>query len=578
MSEIDEKEIKRRFEAISQFELSPEVTVRDLERVGKMLTEQTSGQRTREQKMWRIIMKSKITKLAAAAAIIVAVLVGLHFVGNPLAPTVTLAKVIQPILNAQTAEFDIIIGEEGKGSVIHDMVMGPRIRRNVEGIDQAVIIDLESSKVLTLDEQSKKAIYVDLKNLPKIPENYLSSLKNLVSVLENDPNYVIEELGEKQIDDRWCVGFLARCPEVEVTIWADSQTALPVRIEQREHQMTVICKNFEFDPQIDETLFSMDVPEDYTLQEQQLDLKAGTEEEFIEGLRIRAEVIGDGVFPEDVSVGYYIKNVARVSRKLNTLNISDSEKGAIGMKLARHLLFLRFFEGEGKWHWAGVGVELGDAEIPIFWYRPKGSETWRVIYGDLRVEDVAERDLSEPALSEKQAKIIRSSEQWQKQEFVGSEKDIWHITASEDIIAYSNITLTKMPPDISVMYIKLPYTCGVLESAKLNNEEILFSHVIKGRYELELPFENLREGQASIECIWSMPLEALAKVDYGYRINLQGLIPVTGFKLTAVLEKDCGFKYTKDPTIRSLDLFRAGNMASAKMVMGSCGLPVNRSN
>lgn len=526
----------------------------------------------------RIIMKSPITKIAAAIVIVTGVLITMQLVENPFAATVTFADVIQPILNARTAEFDIIVGEEGKGPVIHDMVMGSRIRRTVEGINQAVIIDLESSKLLTLVEQSKTAVYIDLKNLPKIPENYLERLQNLVSVLENDPNYVIEELAEKQIDGRWCVGFLARCPKAEVTIWADSQTALPIRLEQREHQMTVICKNFEFDPQIDETLFSMDVPEDYTLQEQQLDLKAGTEEEFIEGLRIRAEVIGDGVFPEDVSVGYYIKNVARVSVKLNALNISDSEKGALGMKLARHLLFLRFFEGEGKWHWNGVGVELGDTETPIFWYRPEDSETWRVIYGDLHVEDVAEQDLPEPVLTEKQAKIIRSYQQCEKQEFVGNEKDVWHITASEDIIAHSNITLTKMPPDISVMYIKLPYTCGVLESAKLNNEEILFSHVMKGRYELELPFENLREGQASIECIWSMPLEALVKVDYGYRINLQGLIPVTGFKLTAVLEKDCGFEYTKDPSIRSLDLFRAGKMTSAKMVMGSCGLPVNRSN
>jgi len=528
--------------------------------------------------IWRTIMKSKITKLAVAAVIIVGLLTVMHFVGNPLAPTVTWAEVIQPILNAQTAEFDIIIGEEGKGPVIHDMVMGSRIRRTVEGIDQAVIIDLESSKVLTLLKQSKKAIYVDLKNLPKIPENYLEKLQNLVSVLENEPNYVIEELAEKQIDGRRCVGFLARRPKGEVIIWADSQTALPIRIEQREHQMTVICKNFEFDPQIDETLFSMDVPEDYTLQEQQLDLKAGTEEEFIEGLRIRAEVIGDGVFPEDVSVGYYIKNVARVSGKLNTLNIGDSEREALGMKLARHLLFLRFFEGEGKWHWAGVGVELGDAETPIFWYRPKGSETWRVIYGDLRVEDVAERDLPEPALSEKQAKIIKSSEQWQKQEFVGSEKDVWHITASGNIVAHSDITLTKMPQNPSAMYVKLPYSSAVLESVMLDGKRVPFSGVTKDRYELELPAENLLEGLARIECVWSMPLEALAKVDYGYRIRLQGLIPVEGFVLTAVLEPDCGFEYSKDPSQTQIIPFRGDKFSFIVMDFGSCGLLIQKRN
>jgi hypothetical protein len=81
MSEIDEKEIKLRFEAISQFELSPEVTARDLERVRKMLTEQTSGQRTREQKMWRTIMKSPITKYAAVIALICMVVVAAAVVG-----------------------------------------------------------------------------------------------------------------------------------------------------------------------------------------------------------------------------------------------------------------------------------------------------------------------------------------------------------------------------------------------------------------------------------------------------------------------------------------------------------------
>ncbi|UCG57779.1 MAG: hypothetical protein JSU70_23305, partial [Phycisphaerales bacterium] len=444
-------------------------------------------------------MKSRITKIAAAAAIVMAVLVGLHFLSNPLAPTVTWAEVIQPILNAQAAEFDIIIGEEGKGPVIHDMVMGSRIRRTVEGTDQAFIIDLESSKLLTLVEQSKTAVYIDLKSLPEIPQNYLDELQDVVSVLEDDPNFVVEELGEEEIEGRWCVGFLASGPQGEVVIWADSETALPVRIEQKEHQMTVICKNFEFDPQIDEALFSMDIPEDYTLQEQQLDLKAGTEEAFIEGLRIRAEVMGDGIFPEDVSVGAYIENVTKVGERLR--NISDSD----GMKLAQHLLFLRFFEGEGKWHWAGAGVELGDAESPIFWYRPKGSETWRVIYGDLRVEDVAERHLPESALSEKQTKIIRSSEQWQKQEFVGKEKDVWHVTASGDIVAHSHITLTKMPESTSVMYVKLPYSSAVLESVIVDGEEVPFNVVTKVRYELELPAEKLRERMAPIECIWSMP-------------------------------------------------------------------------
>ncbi len=82
MSEIDEKEIKSRFETISRFEPSSEVTARDLEQVRKKLAEQLSGQRPREQKIWRIIMKSKITKLAAAAVIIVAVIICINQFGG----------------------------------------------------------------------------------------------------------------------------------------------------------------------------------------------------------------------------------------------------------------------------------------------------------------------------------------------------------------------------------------------------------------------------------------------------------------------------------------------------------------
>ena len=66
MSEINEKEIKRRFEAISSFKARPEVTARDLERVRQLLTRQE----TRPQNIWRIITRSRIAQIAAAAVII----------------------------------------------------------------------------------------------------------------------------------------------------------------------------------------------------------------------------------------------------------------------------------------------------------------------------------------------------------------------------------------------------------------------------------------------------------------------------------------------------------------------------
>jgi hypothetical protein len=336
-------------------------------------------------------MKSRITKLAAAAVIIVAAVIALQ---QFTAGTPTFAQVIQPILNAQTAILDIIVGEEEAGGpVIHDMVMGSRIRRTLSNAPDVVsIIDLESGKILVLTSPTKEAVYIDLKGLPSIP-NYMERLRNVIAKLQEHPEFTVEELGRQEVAGQKVIGFLAKHPEAEITIWADAKTALPVRIEQNEGQMKVICKNIQFDVPMEKSLFSMDVPEGYKLQQMELDLQGSTEQDFIEGLRIRAEVLGAGQFPDSVAVEDYIKEAPTIGKKLGELGLSEKEQAALGMKLGRHLLFIRFFKGEGQWHYAGKGVKLGEAKRAIFWYRPKDSQTYRVIYGDLSVKDVAPENL-----------------------------------------------------------------------------------------------------------------------------------------------------------------------------------------
>jgi len=342
--------------------------------------------------IWRTIMKSPITKIAAAVVVIAGVLIGMHFVGLS-TTTVTFADVIKPILNAQTAELDIIIGQEGEGPVIHDMVKGSRIRRTLSNIEGLVaIIDLQEGRILQLTHEEKEAVYIDLKDWPSIP-NYMERLRNVITGLQKHPDFAVEELGEQEIAGQRLIGFRAKHPKAEIIIWADPETALPVRIESTGGQMKLITKNLKFDVPMDESLFSMDVPEGYTQQETELDLHGSTEEDFIEGLRIMAEVFGDGNFPESVALEDYLKQAPAVMKKCEELGLSEQEQTELGLKLQNYLLFIRFFKGEGQWHYAGQGVKLGDADTPIFWYRPEGSEIYRVIYGDLRVEDVSPENL-----------------------------------------------------------------------------------------------------------------------------------------------------------------------------------------
>ena len=37
-------------------------------------------------------------------------------------------------------------------------------------------------------------------------------------------------------------------------------------------------------------------------------------------------------------------------------------------------------------HYAGKDVKFGDKDRPVFWYKPKGKNHYRVIYGDLQVK------------------------------------------------------------------------------------------------------------------------------------------------------------------------------------------------
>jgi len=335
---------------------------------------------------WRTIMKNRIAQLAMAAVIVAAVIVGIHYLaGNGTAPCLAWDCVVSKIMDANTAEFDIIVGEEGKAPVIHDMIMGSKIRRTLSGLAQASIIDLSSSQIMTLDPNSKTAVYIALKDLPQMP-NYMDTLRNLIKTLEATPGFTFEDIGDKVIDGQTLHGFKAKHPKADIEIWADLKTGLPVRIVQMEGQLKIICRNMRFDVPMAEALFDMNAPEGYKVQKQDMNLFGSTETDFIEGLRVQ----------DDVSVEYIVKIAPTLKDKFDCMKLSDEEKTQMGLKLQKGIMFIRFFTGEGQWVYAGKGIKLGDANTAIFWYRPKGLEKYHVIYGDLSVKEAAEADLPRP--------------------------------------------------------------------------------------------------------------------------------------------------------------------------------------
>jgi len=343
--------------------------------------------------IWRIIMKSKITKFAAAAVIIAAIMIGINsFLGS--GTSVAFADVIQPILDARTLIMDILIGPEGRQAVIHDEVMGSRIRRtvsNVQGTD--IIIDLEQMKMLALTHAEKSAVYVELEGLGKMP-NYLELLQDIVVRMQDKEEFQVQDQGLQEIDGHDYIVFVAESDKEIITIWADPETALPVRIKQKTPNMQIICNSLQFDVALDKSRFSMEVPDGYVVQQAGgIDYKKSSESDFVETLRIWAEFIEDGHFPDSINLEDIVKIGPKFDQGLKQANLTKQQETEIAMRWGQGLVFIRFFKGQGQWHYAGKGVKLGDAETPIFWYQPKDSETYRVIYGDLIVEDVAPENL-----------------------------------------------------------------------------------------------------------------------------------------------------------------------------------------
>jgi len=493
--------------------------------------------------LWRNVMNSPKAKFAFAASLLIAVVLGIIPIFKQTAPP-TFAQVAGRLMHAENAVLTIIVGQPGTAPQIRDMILGNRIRRTVEGTPTVSIIDLETSRVLTFDSNSKTAVYMELKNLPQIP-NYMERLRNILSILEETEGVQIEYLPEHILDGRKVLGYHAVYPGGELYLWADPATYAPVQIDQYEGQMTILCKDMQFDVPMEEELFSMEAPEGYIVQQTQLDLAGGTEENFIEGLRLWAEYIGDGFFPEDVHVEAFIKNASKIGQKLQAAGLPDAEAMKIGMAISRHVLFIRFFKGEGEWVYNGKDVRLGDAQIPIFWYKPKGASTWRVIYGDLRVEETPEENLPAAMTEQERAAHKQTYPAPEIASFTGTEKAVWHFKPDGAIEVHSELTLTQRPQHPEKLLLRLPYTSGSLRRVLAGQTELPFESGGKtGDYLISLPAESTN----NLVCIWSMPLAGLEFLNNEYHIRLKSLLPVTDFKLQVILEPGCGLtaKHTAD--------------------------------
>jgi sulfatase modifying factor 1 len=281
MSEIDEKEIKRRFEIISRFELSPEMTACDLERVKNSLTEQVSKQPAARQGIWRIILKSRITRLTAAVTIVIAVLVCRSYFGGKVdLTTIAFAEITEAMRNVPWMHVKAKIdAPQGKGQIEEwicfekSIEITKRINGSIsyrdEGQDTMYVYDPVSNTV-TISSMSDRYAAPRRTPMPDSPSGIIDTLienlkekgKALLSVsydeIDRQPVKILHAVstiqGESVINQ-------------DITIIINAESMLPIRMDtvvtiEGGDQLGVVHVDFDYPSEGPKDIYSLGIPQD----------------------------------------------------------------------------------------------------------------------------------------------------------------------------------------------------------------------------------------------------------------------------------------------------------------------------
>ena len=125
------------------------------------------------------------------------------------------------------------------------------------------------------------------------------------------------------------------------------------------------------------------------------DVSTVAEQDIIDFLRAWSGWTTDNTFPPTLNPMELQKVPMEMEQpgEFGKGETTEQQRKQDAMTMYRGIMFLTQLPSDSNWRYAGENVKFGDASTAIFWYRPQGSETYRVIYADLSVGDVAPENL-----------------------------------------------------------------------------------------------------------------------------------------------------------------------------------------
>jgi hypothetical protein len=398
----------------------------------------------RELSMWRFIMKSPLTKLAAAAVVVIACLIGLSLwrtTGSGIALADVLARVEQ--VKAFRCQWSTkVTGEdpnkkpyssEARGTILTSQEYGRKGK--IEQLDPNggwststevyTFADKKTKIIITPKEKKYWRIELDdvfaervWQNNPQAPRTFL---KKILACK-------YESMGRATMDGIEVEGFQTTDPnffsfgvgggqngQIDTKMWVDVKTRLPVRydftiagIEHVHFEM----HDLQWDVPVAAAEFKPIIPEDYASLVVKYPAHI-TEENAIQGLKLLGELLGK--YPEKINdvddfdqwdLSTTVLRLAEKSETPAALRLKEKIKGLtedeiIGIKLVEFLMPIRglasFYSGlqydkKDPAYYGKTVTPKGADKILLRW--KVSDNEYRVIFGDLHTQTVTAEALA----------------------------------------------------------------------------------------------------------------------------------------------------------------------------------------
>ncbi|MDH4238606.1 MAG: hypothetical protein OEW48_03485 [Phycisphaerae bacterium] len=296
-----------------------------------------------EPNIRRIIMKHPITKLAAAAVIIIAVLASLPFIGGKKSG-IALAQVLEKIEQARAYMYTMEMkmtgklmpfAQESKILATHSDDYG--VKWYWENTDPNTGKTTSLQVYLLPEKKMAITIMPETKQYIRMP--FGDELFTRMKQQNNDPSEMIRqimkceytELDRTVIDGVEVQGFRTTDPDfkgalgsdatsIELTLWVDVETRLPVLMEMdinsgEQMQVTGTTYDFRWNVPVQAIDFEPNIPEDFKpFSTDGVMMPGMTEADAVEGLRLFAEMTGK--YPKKLNMMDLAQEIAALNNIL----------------------------------------------------------------------------------------------------------------------------------------------------------------------------------------------------------------------------------------------------------------------